>query len=146
MPRPLSSPIDRFDAFALPEPNSGCWIWMGYIQPNGYGRLLIKEGDEWYGAIAHRFSYERFVGEIPRDLVIDHKCRNRACVNPDHLRLLTRGENVLCGEGLAAKNKAKTHCPHGHEYTSENTEISSSGRRKCRICRRESCRRQRAKK
>lgn len=80
-------------------------------------------------------SHELHKGPIPEGLVIDHLCRNRGCVNPDHLEAVTQRENILRGEGLAAANARKTHCPKGHPYSGENLYVvPSSGRRQCRIC------------
>jgi len=67
-------------------------------------------------------------------LEIDHLCRVRCCVNPDHLEAVTHRENILRGNTFAAVNAAKTHCPKGHEYTPENTRIHTGGRRQCIAC------------
>ena len=87
--------------------------------------------------LTHRAMYELYVGQIPLDLTIDHLCRNTACGNPKHLRILTLLEN--CKDNGWAR---KTHCPQGHEYTVENTyyEKRNNGklRRHCRTCRQES--------
>lgn len=93
-------------------------------QRSGYGQT-------WDGQkvlLAHRVAYELAVGPIPEGLHIDHLCRNRACVNPKHLEPVTCLENVRRGAAV------KTHCPHGHEYTPENSYHHPAGGRICRIC------------
>lgn len=134
--------LDRFMAKVSPEPNSGCWLWTGSIQQspfpkypgyNGYGSFARPGKSK----LAHRASYELFVGEIPDGLHIDHLCRVRSCVNPKHLEPVTRAENVRRGNG-GAYFRDKTHCPQGHEYSSENTTvkpISGKPNRFNRICR-----------
>jgi hypothetical protein len=111
-----------------PEPSNGCWLWAGYVNERGYARLTYR------GKIyrAHRFSYEAFVGEIPEGLVLDHLCRERSCVNPEHLEAVTNKENILRGVGPSAKNAKKTHCPRGHEYAYTD----KTGSRVCRECER----------
>jgi hypothetical protein len=106
-----------------------CWIWTRRLSPKGYGEFSLLSKNYR----AHRVAYQMFVGLIPEGLVLDHICRVRHCVNPAHLRAITAGENVLCGETLAAANKAKTHCAHGHEFTEENT-YRYRGERRCRAC------------
>jgi hypothetical protein len=78
----------------IPEPNSGCWIWLGNIKKNGYGSLTVGEKNLY----AHRLSYEISNGPIPKGKVLDHKCRVRCCCNPDHLEPVTQHENVLRGK------------------------------------------------
>ena len=121
----------------------GCWLWNAATQPNGYGRYY-SEGKVVF---AHRWSYEHFAGPIPDGLVIDHVCRVRRCVNPDHLEPVTNQVNVLRGEGWAPANKAKIRCPGGHLYDVANTYVDAAGQRHCRACRRirEAARRARRK-
>lgn len=76
-----------------PEPNSGCWLWTGFVHPSGYG--VIRTGNK--NTYAHRCSYELFVGAVPEGLQLDHICRVRCCVNPAHLEPVTPQENVLRG-------------------------------------------------
>jgi|SRR5579863_806996 len=87
--------MDRFMSMVSPEPNSGCWLWMGSCLPFGYGQ--ISQGRGLNPGRAHVVSYKHFVGLIPEGLVLDHLCRNPSCVNPMHLEPVTRGENVRRG-------------------------------------------------
>lgn len=123
---------------------TGCWLWQGTIQPNGYGQIYM--GVQHRTSRVHRVSYETFVGPIPEGLVLDHLCRNRACANPAHLEPVTIGENVMRGETIAARNRVKTHCIHGHEFTAQNTATDAKGGRRCQTCNREQCRRQHARR
>lgn len=103
---------------------NGCWNWKLSLR-NGYGRIDIKS--KKYSA--HRVSYEEFKGEkIPFGMEIDHKCKNKACVNPEHLEIVTRSENV--------KRSKPSKCPKGHEYTDENTYFNPArnGFRQCKKC------------
>jgi hypothetical protein len=83
--------------------------------------------------MAHRFSYEAYVGPIGAGLHIDHLCRVRSCVNPKHLEPVTQRVNTLRGEGRAALQLRVTHCPRGHEYTPDNIYLWR-GHRACRTC------------
>lgn len=108
-----------------------CLTWTAY-KLDGYGRFSVG-GKIWY---AHRVAYEALVGPIPQGLMIDHLCRNRSCVNVEHMEPVTNRVNILRGDTVTAANAAKTHCPQGHEYTPENTHLhgpNGTGRR-CRTC------------
>lgn len=119
----------------MPEPNSGCWLWMGGIQSEGYGTLRsrTRKGSGY----AHRISYVLHKGPIPKGLELDHKCRVRCCVNPDHLEPVTRKINVRRGDAWK-RNASKTHCPKGHPYEGRNLIVSKRGDgttfRQCRTC------------
>ncbi len=109
----------------------GCWLWLGCKVGGGYGRF-------WDGicyVMAHRWAYEDRFGKVPTGLQLDHLCRIRRCVRPDHLEPVTAKENIRRGE-TGLKGKSKTHCPRQHEYNSGNTYIGLRGGRKCRTCRR----------
>ena len=129
------------DAFVAPEPNSGCWLWMGTVSRSGYGSVSVNGEMK----LAHRVAYEMQNGPIPASLELDHKCRVRCCVNPAHLEAVSHAENIRRGR-TGAHQRAKTHCPKGHEYSIENTMIDQ-GWRVCRACKaeRERQRRRRAK-
>ncbi len=89
-PRPVL-PIERWVCFVHPEPNSGCWLWLGAVNPvSGYGTLGVNGKNKY----AHVFAYQHFKGPIPTGREVDHVCRVRCCVNPDHLRVATRQQNL----------------------------------------------------
>lgn len=121
----------RFDKFLDRLYIAGECIEFRGSKSHGYGSFSYAP---YRAGGAHVFSYRAFVGPIRRPLVIDHICRNRACVRPDHLRQITNRENILCGNGATARNARKSQCVNGHEYTPENTYRDSRGRR-CRTCR-----------
>lgn len=111
-----------------------CWLWTASRAPlNGYGSFYFNGRPR----PAHIAAYMMFVGPVPDGLELDHLCRVRRCVNPQHLEPVTRRENVRRGFNPAAINARKKHCRRGHEFTEENTRITPSGRRNCRACNRE---------
>lgn len=121
--------LDRLaDKFTVGD---DCWKWTASLNSNGYGQLWDPEVGRARGA--HRIVYEMMVGPIPDGLTLDHLCRNRTCVRPDHLEPVTNRENILRGESPSASHAKKTHCPRGHEYTPENTYQYARGRQ-CRTC------------
>lgn len=129
--------LERFMKSISPEPNSGCWLWLGAVDRKGYGTISIATGGgKKRAAFAHRISHELFRGAIPTGMEIDHLCRLPCCVNPDHLEPVTHRENDLRGFGAPAMNARKTHCSSGHPFTPENTYYAGKGRhrRTCRTC------------
>lgn len=117
-----------------------CWIWLARLADNGYPRLRKL--------LAHRYSYEHYKGKIPDGAVIDHLCRMRCCVNPDHLEAVTQRENLHRGNGLVGLNYRKTHCMFGHSLSGSNLKIIHKQKgiqRQCRICISYSFRKQRGK-
>ncbi len=117
---------------------NSCWVWVGCIC-RGYGHFVTSQQPTVI-VKAHRFSYESLVGKIPDGLTIDHLCRNKACVNPNHLEPVTMRINVLRGTSIVANNAAKKQCDHGHSFDKKNTYVYKSGprkgARKCRTCER----------
>lgn len=117
-------PWKRFTAKCRASYNSTCIEWVGALSVGGYGIFKIKKrANFWRNVYAHRFSYERNVKDIPKGMYIDHICRNRKCVYPEHLRIVTPQQNATC--------------KRGHEFTKENTMIftfPSQSRRQCGIC------------
>ncbi len=119
---------DRFWGKVEACVKSGCWLWKGTIGNDGYGQFWLKP-KKWR---AHRIAYETLVSPVPADLVIDHLCRNRVCVNPAHLEPVTVRENLLRGETLAAKWLARAVCSKGHSL--KEAYLRKDGTRRCRIC------------
>jgi hypothetical protein len=130
----------------IPEPNSGCWIWLGQTNHEGYGRTHLANGRS---QVAHRAVYEAHHGvKVPAHLQVDHLCRLRCCVNPDHLEVVTRLENMRRAFLKNRTNYSDTHCINGHEMVGENIwPRKSEGRliRACRACAKKSRAQYRAK-
>lgn len=117
---------ERFFSKVIPGEWDECWLWIG-CSSRGYGQFTPYTGKSMG---AHRWAYEFLRADIPKGLHLDHLCHNRSCVNPWHLEPVTCRVNVL----RAPKNM-KTHCPHGHEWTPENTRIPKGTDQKvCREC------------
>lgn len=136
---------ERFDAKWIPEPNTGCWLWTGCVDEPGYGHFSSRRVDQT--SRAHRWAWMLYRGPIPKGFFIDHICRVRSCVNPDHLRVVTPRVNSLENSvSLAVVNAAKTHCKHGHAFDRANTRPDDNGNRVCRACRRDIKRRWRWRK
>lgn len=107
------------------QKTDGCWLWIGPTQQDGYGRLTPGHGQQ---VGAHRWFYAELRGPIPPGMELDHLCRVRNCVNPEHLEPVTHAENM--------RRARLTHCRRGHEFTPENTYIRPNKylTRVCRQC------------
>ena len=128
-----------FDKIFFDE--SGCWLWTGALS-NGYGLFRNEQSKQ---GTAHNFSYRYFKGKISDHLQIDHLCRIRSCVNPEHLEAVTPRDNLDRANHWSKINREKRNCPKGHEYSMENTQITSIGSRICKRCNRERMRKLREK-
>lgn len=107
-----------------------CWLWTGYQSAGtGYGRIQAHRIRT--SLPAHRVAYELMVGPVPAGAELDHLCGVRHCVNPHHLEAVSHHENVLRGNGIAARNARKTHCPQGHPLPP----FVRGGIRRCATCR-----------
>jgi len=155
---------ERFWLYVNPEPNTGCWLWDGYLDGRGYGRL--GKGGRSGGLIgAHRFSWELCNGSIPEGLSVLHKCDIPICVNPEHLFIGTQQDNIddmikkgrhlegrrrsaikrtgvkkpesaiRRGENHPMFGKRKMICKNGHDLTNQhNVFMGTDGARRCLIC------------
>jgi hypothetical protein len=126
-PRVLAKLRERIFGKISPEPNSGCWLWTGSCSTTGYGSVGVgsKASGKPFVRVAHRVVWLLERGDIPRGLVLDHKCRNPTCVNPAHLEPVPHKENKRRG----LQGVLRTSCKNGHPVEG-NT--NPSGR--CRIC------------
>ena len=123
-----ASLIERIHQRSVVDPSTGCWNWQGYLQ-RGYALFSLNGRT----VQVHRAIYTAVNGAIPNGLTIDHLCRNKGCVNPDHMEPVTVKVNVLRGNTITAKNAAKTHCFRGHPLSGDNLNLYR-GLRVCRKC------------
>lgn len=139
LPPPVSPEGDRLWTIgqrSLIDVTDDCWLWTGRVDDDGYGRSTN-------GRLAHRVSYQYWVGEIPDGHHVDHACHNadltctgapclhRRCVRPDHLQARDAIDNMS-----DQYSTRRSHCSNGHELTAENAIPGPGRRRICRACRR----------
>lgn len=126
---PRRTTEDRFLSYVRKNEGDGCWLWMGALDSNGYGIFNSQGVNGKVSEKAHRFSYLLNTGEIIGDLQLDHLCRVRPCVRPDHLEPVTSAENNRRKPGF------RTICKDGHLLTEENVYRKANGARCCVTCR-----------
>lgn len=127
--RLVGHPYERFMSFVHINQQTGCWEWQGYVKPAGYPFFSVKKKT----IQAHRWAYEYFKKDTIGPLTIDHLCRVKHCVNPDHLEKVTIQENLN-------RRLVKQCCPHGHDMKTFGVvyERKQKGKkilqRVCKIC------------
>lgn len=141
-PRTVEQVIDHLAANSV-FTDDGCIEWTAGTIWSGYGNMSWKPapGAETSVRLAHRIAYHVLVEPLPiggHQVEVDHLCRNRLCINPDHLEAVSSWENQYRGNGAASLNVRKTHCPQGHVYDEANTRwtntTSRNPFRQCRTC------------
>lgn len=111
-PRMLASLRARMEAKTSPEPNTGCHLWTGALNKHGYGSVGLGSRGHSTAMVraAHRVAYLLDRGDLPSGVVLDHLCRNHACVNPLHLEPVSHLENVR--RGCVARKAAQAIVKH----------------------------------
>ena len=136
MPKPRSV-LERLERLSIPEPNSGCVLFLGYLDKDGYGRIRGVDGPV---VSAHIAAYRAEVGPIPDGFWIDHLCRVRCCINTSHMEAVPPRINTLRGNTIAAAYSSRDVCLSGHLFNEKNTYMQR-GARRCRTCTNEQQRR-----
>ena len=118
----LAAKIERL---SIPEPNTGCHLWLGSLNAKGYGTAR--------GTLVHRLVFVESYGPVPHGLEINHRCRIRCCVNPLHLEAISHVENIAFGK------RHRARCKRGHAFEGENLYIyppssPQAGIRRCATC------------
>lgn len=115
-----------------------CWLWAAYVRPDGYGTIEVKTDSGFRPRLAHVVGFELHHGlPVAPGKQLDHLCRVRHCVRPDHLEEVTGAINTRRGETgqeRGRQQKTKTHCPRGHKYEGGNLYVNPKGYRICREC------------
>jgi hypothetical protein len=122
---PAWRPLDERIMEKVEKGDDGCWVWTGTLHRTGYGQIKVGRVMRQ----AHRAAFTTFYGPIPAGYELHHVCGRKACVNPAHLKLITRREHARLSESAQ-----KRWCKNGHEYTYENTYTRPNGQRDCRAC------------
>lgn len=130
---------ERFVSKLQLDEATGCWLWQGSCSRFGYGKFTVGH----VTVSAHRYAYSALIGDIQIGMTCDHTCRTPSCVNPHHIDIVTLRVNLLRADTFQARNAAKTHCPAGHPYNTDNTLYRKDGSRVCRECGRLRSQRQR---
>ena len=131
--------IERFMANVIPEPNSGCWLWVGATNKTGYGSFHPQRSNP---TNAHRWLFKETTGMNLNGLSVCHKCDLPVCVNPQHMFPGTQKENI---QDAARKGRKKhqpwrkpvakrTLCYKGHPLEGDNVYLHKDGRRRCLVC------------
>ena len=135
--------MSRIEKNSIPEPNTGCWLWLRSIDDWGYARTQYPLPSGRSEGLAHRAAYIlTHPAEMMDGMHVHHKCKQPSCVNPEHLELVTPAEHLLLDDPgyKRRRRRPKTHCPSGHELSGDNLvliTLQKTGRvmRMCRACR-----------